>query len=169
MNRHILLIPGIILGLNPLALFAESSPTRDREYEQVRKIALRDPRVKAAFENANQRLEAKIVEIDPALKGYVKGQTTVKPMTPPPARTKPSVKTSQPKAATAHGNTHVIAAGDTLSSIATHYKVSVMDLKKANPNADEKKLRVGQKLTIPSHHESVSVEKNAWERLKGAF
>src|SRR6266853_1550611 len=43
-----------------------------QEYEQVRKIALRDARVHDAFERANQRLDSRIVELDPALTAYVR-------------------------------------------------------------------------------------------------
>jgi hypothetical protein len=42
-----------------------------REYEQVRKIALRDPRVRAAYATVDRRLEEKILQVDPVLRGYV--------------------------------------------------------------------------------------------------
>ena len=40
--------------------------------------------------------------------------------------------------------------GDTLSSIAQHFKVTVASLEKANHITDERKLRLGQKLLIPA-------------------
>jgi LysM repeat protein len=49
-----------------------------------------------------------------------------------------------------HQNEHIVVKGDTLTSIAGHYKVTVVALKKANHITDERKLRVGQKLNIPS-------------------
>ena len=67
-------------------------------------------------------------------------------------KTKPFVPPSKPKAATAHVTTHVIATGDTLSSIATKYKITVAELKAANPAVDEKKLQVTEKLVIPTGH-----------------
>ena len=39
--------------------------------------------------------------------------------------------------------------GETLSSIAGHYRVKVATLKRVNHIIDERKLRVGQKLIIP--------------------
>ncbi len=42
-----------------------------REYEQVRKIALRDPKVRSAYATADRRLEEKILQVDPVLRGYV--------------------------------------------------------------------------------------------------
>ena len=144
------------LALLPTASFAASSTNLNHEYEQVRLIALRDPKVKAAFEEANRKLNAKIVEIDPALEGYTRGQplttTRVNSTTSASVKSKPFVPPSKPKAATAHATTHVIATGDTLSSIAAHYKITVADLKAANPTVDEKKLQVTEKLNIPAPH-----------------
>ena len=45
-----------------------------QEYDQVRKIALKDPKVRAAFDRANEKLNKRIIEIDPALKPFVEGQ-----------------------------------------------------------------------------------------------
>lgn len=47
------------------------------------------------------------------------------------------------------GVTYEVKAGDTLGKIAGSYKVSVDALMKANNITDPRKLRVGQKLTIP--------------------
>ena len=142
--------------LIPAAAFSAPSNNLDHEYEQVRLIALRDPKVKAAFESANQRLEAKIVDIDPALKGYVKGSSKMKPAAhstaQSPVKPKPFVPPSKPKVLTAHPATYIIATGDTLSSIAAKYKITVAALKAANPTIDEKKLQVTEKLIIPSGH-----------------
>ena len=62
------------------------------------------------------------------------------------------IQPSKPKTAKAHVVTHVIATGDTLSTIAAHYKITVAELKAANPGIDEKKLQVTEKLIIPSGH-----------------
>lgn len=154
---HFKVLP-IIAILIPAAAFSAPAPTPNlnHEYEQVRLIALRDPKVKAAFEEANRKLEAKIVEIDPALKGYTKGQplttTRINSTNAAPVKAKPFVPPSKPKAVTAHTTTHVIATGDTLSSIAAKYKITVAQLKAANPTVDEKKLQVTEKLVIPAGH-----------------
>ena len=146
-----------IILLVPAAAFSAPSAKLDKEYDQVRAIALRDPKVKAAFEKADQRLEEKIVEIDPALKGYVKGHPNPAPVKNTTAQSsvkpKPFVPPSKPKAATAHPTTHIIATGDTLSTIAAKYKITVAELKAANPTVDEKKLQVTEKLTIPASHQ----------------
>ena len=48
------------------------------------------------------------------------------------------------------GNTHTVARGETLTSIAKMYKVSVDELQKANNIEDGRKLQAGQTIVIPS-------------------
>lgn len=50
----------------------------------------------------------------------------------------------------AQGNEHVVTKGESLSSIAKAYGVTVDDLKKANNITNPNKLDVGQKLVIPT-------------------
>ena len=49
-----------------------------------------------------------------------------------------------------NGNTHVVAKGETLTSIARQHKVTVEELQKLNHIADDRKLQIGQTLIIPS-------------------
>ena len=106
-----------------------------QEYNQVRSIALKDPKVRAAFDRANEKLNRRIIEIDPALKPFVESQ---------------SRKPKKPTKQAPHAVSHVVAKGETLTSIAKRYKVSVNSLTKANHIAKEATLRVGQKLAVPS-------------------
>jgi len=48
------------------------------------------------------------------------------------------------------GNTHTVARGETLTSIAKMYKVTVDDLQKANHIEDGRKLQAGQTIAIPT-------------------
>ena len=143
MCKHFLLLPITFLAI-PLSLSAAPSDSQEQEYQQVRKIALRDPRVRAAYEEADQRLEGKIVQIDPALKTYVKTRRpgSVQPILPKDAKPVPA-KNKTP------GTTHVVAKGETLGSIASRYGVTVAALKTTNQIQDERKLRAGQTLTVP--------------------
>src|SRR2546427_2788680 len=50
----------------------------------------------------------------------------------------------------ATGNTHIVARGETLTSIAKMYKVTVDELQKANHIEDGRKLQAGQTIVIPS-------------------
>jgi LysM repeat protein len=132
----------------PHSLPAASSAALEKEYQQVRTIALRDPRVQSAYRDADRRLDDKILRIDPALESYVKARQAARegPAAPKPAQpvTKPFTKPAASKA------THAVAAGETLGGIAAKHHVTVAALKTANDIQDERKLRVGQVLTIPS-------------------
>lgn len=138
----------------PISLQAASAD-RSTDYEQVRKIAARDPKVRAAYEAADRKLEARIVEIDPTLKGYKPGspQPAKKTAAAPAAKAQPARKaTPAPAPAPAPAKrsvTHVVGKGETLGGIANRYGVNVATLKSANNIKDERKLAVGQKLVIP--------------------
>ena len=113
-----------------------------QEYNQVRSIALKDPKVRAAFERANEKLNRRIIEIDPALKPFVEGQGAGK-------KSSETTKKS-PHAVSSAGTTHIVAKGETLTSISKRYKVSVDSLTNVNHIAKGKTLQVGQKLVIPA-------------------
>jgi len=51
--------------------------------------------------------------------------------------------------APASGNTHTVAKGETLTSIARMHKVSVEELQKFNHIENDRKLQIGQTLVIP--------------------
>ncbi|MEW6084009.1 MAG: peptidoglycan DD-metalloendopeptidase family protein [Chloroflexota bacterium] len=55
----------------------------------------------------------------------------------------------QPAQAQASGPVYIIQAGDTLSSIAARFNVSLNDLIAANPNINPNNLAIGQELVIP--------------------
>ncbi len=55
----------------------------------------------------------------------------------------------QPAQAQASGPVYIIQAGDTLSSIAARFNVSLADLIAANPSIDPNNLAIGQELVIP--------------------
>jgi LysM repeat protein len=48
------------------------------------------------------------------------------------------------------GNTHIVARGETLTSIAKMYKVTIDELQKANHIEDGRKLQAGQTISIPT-------------------
>jgi LysM repeat protein len=50
----------------------------------------------------------------------------------------------------ASGTKHVVAKGETLTSIAKHYNIPLAELQKANKNVNDRKLQIGQTLTIPT-------------------
>ena len=163
-------VPAILtlVAFTSPVLHAAGSGDMEKEYQQIRTVALRDPKIKAAYAEADRKLEAKIVQLDPALAGYrshgasepakpAKPASTPKPATS--AKAAPvkggfhaphTTATPSAPAAAAASATHTVASGETLGGIASHYGVTVAALKGANHIADEKKLAVGQVLTIPA-------------------
>lgn len=140
-----------------------------REYEQVKKIAQRDPKVRAAYEAADARLEEKILQLDPALEGWVKAgkPTGSKPAAPAPHAAQPSKGAApEPKAKAAPASrsplTHTIKKGETLGEIAAKYHVSATELRTLNGIEDERRLIVGQVLNIPSPAPVPAKKKSFW-------
>lgn len=129
----------------------------EQEYQQVRKIALRDAKVRAAYAEADEKLADKIVQIDPALKDYVKNRSAGKLA----KVAKPAAVKKRPASAT--DSAHIVAKGETLGGIAKQYGVTVDALKSANHITDERKLRVGQSITIPGGAKKKST--GFWERF----
>jgi LysM repeat protein len=161
----------LILSVRSTALAASTGTDLDREYAQVRKIALRDPRVQDAFEKANQRLDEKILQIDPALKPIVeREERTPAPVAVESARTGSE---AHPAASPVpEGRQHIVVKGETLSSIAGHYHVKVAALEKINHITDDRKLRVGQKLVIPAAESPEAQRQDndgVWDRLKNSL
>lgn len=84
------------------------------------------------------KLEQQIAHIRP---GVMIGEST------PPA-TAPAAAAGSP-AHPAAGNTHIVARGETLTSIAKMYKVTVDELQSANHIEDGRKLQAGQTIIVP--------------------
>lgn len=76
--------------------------------------------------------------------GVIIGEPTPPPTAPPQAPASPPA--AQPAGA---GNTHTIAKGETLTSIAKQHRVTIDELQKANHIENDRKLQVGQTLIIP--------------------
>jgi phosphomevalonate kinase len=173
--RHLSLTAAILLAFSLPSMASDL----EQEYAQVRKIALKDPKVQEAFERADERLDEKILQIDPALKPVVDREKRKSAAAPAEAQ---GVKVKHHAAASptpgARQGEHVVAKGETLSSIAAQYKVTVSALEKTNHITDERKLKVGQKLVIPGAgggeaHQSTEAKPEEdggmWERLKNSL
>ena len=86
------------------------------------------------------KLEQQIAKVRP---GVIIGETP----SPPPTH---STAAEAPKPAPQSGNSHVVAKGETLTSIAKMHKVTVDELKKFNKIENERTLQIGQTIQIPS-------------------
>lgn len=67
-----------------------------------------------------------------------------------PAAAEPAKGEGIPKADAVPGTKHVVAKGETLTSIAKQYNISIADLKNANKIDNERKLQIGQILSVPT-------------------
>jgi LysM repeat protein len=85
--------------------------------------------------------------------GVMIGETP-SPPPPPSAATTDAMKTPQ------NGNSHVVAKGETLTSIAKMHKVSVEELQKFNHIENDRKLQIGQTIMIPVSTSSPSATPN---------
>ncbi|PYJ26869.1 MAG: hypothetical protein DME90_11115, partial [Verrucomicrobia bacterium] len=86
------------------------------------------------------KLEQQISHIRP---GVMIGEGT-------PAPPMPAVTVGSPSHPAAAGNTHIVARGETLTSIAKMYKVTVDELQQANHIEDGRKLQAGQTIVVPT-------------------
>jgi LysM repeat protein len=103
----------------------------------TKKIAEQNAKIDALSQEI-LKLEQQISHIRP---GIMIGEST------PAAGNPAAAAASSPHPAGA--NTHMVARGETLTSIAKMYKVSVDDLQKANNIEDGRKLQAGQTIVIP--------------------
>jgi len=160
------------IALALLALpFSLSAANLAQNYEEVRKVALRDPKVRAAYQAADRKLAERIVEIDPTLRGYKPGQPAPKTKAPAP---KPKPTAAKPALAPkVRGTKHKVAQGETLEGIAAKYRVGVPTLKQANPGVQERRLQVGQVIIVPqkstittaANKTKPAARKSWWEKL----
>src|SRR5207249_9653529 len=74
--------------------------------------------------------------------GIMIGESTPSPANP--------AAPGEPSSHAGGGNTHIVARGETLTSIAKMYKVGVDELQKANHIEDGRKLQAGQTIVIPT-------------------
>ena len=87
------------------------------------------------------KLEQQVSKMRP---GVIIGET------PSPSPTSSATTTAEaPKPTQQSGNSHVVAKGETLTSIAKMHKVSVEELQKFNHIENDRKLQIGQTIMIP--------------------
>ena len=106
--------------------------------------------------------EHSVKTVDP---GSSAPTTVVDPAKPPTEGTPEAAKADAvPKTeAVAGGTKHVVAKGETLTSIAKHYNIAITDLKNANKIEDERKLQIGQILSVPTPKPADTSDKNKKE------
>ena len=89
------------------------------------------------------KLEQQVSKFRP---GVMIGET---PSPSPSAPANATAEASKPAPTQQSGNSHVVAKGETLTSIAKMHKVTVEELQKFNHIENDRKLQIGQTIMIP--------------------
>ena len=141
--------PAIFLAISSFALCTASGQTpapdagKSSEAAQLEALEKKIDQQNAKIDALSQeilRLEQQLSHVRP---GVMIGEGAPSPAT---AGASPSAAAHP----TVAGNTHTVARGETLTSIAKLYKVTVDDLQNANHIEDGRKLQAGQTIIVPT-------------------
>src|SRR6184192_3728738 len=135
------LFSGFSLLSTAMAQTPSPEPSKSVDVPQLEALAKKIDEQNAKIDALSQeilKLEQQIAHIRP---GVMVGENTPSPTMP----IAPAESASRPM----NGNTHAVARGETLTSIAKMYKVGVDELQKANNIEDGRKLQAGQTIVIP--------------------
>jgi LysM repeat protein len=134
----------LLFGLRAL-LGQTAAPAKPAEGTQIEALTKKIDEQNVKIDALSQeilKLEQQVSHIRP---GVMIGENTPSPAASAAPATAPLHLATAGNA----GNTHTVARGETLTSIAKMYKVTVDELQKANHIEDGRKLQAGQTITIP--------------------
>src|SRR5947208_16202273 len=117
--------------------------TKSTEAVQLEALAKKIEEQNAKIDALSQEILKLEQQLSHARPGVMIGEATPAPATAVAPAASPSHSPIE-------GNTHTVARGETLTSIAKMYKVTVDDLQKANHIEDGRKLQAGQNIIIPT-------------------
>jgi LysM repeat protein len=120
-----------------------------------------------ALEALSKKIDEQNAKIDTLSQQILKLEQQISKMrpgvmigeTPSPSPTAPATTTTTtegPKPTQQSGNSHLVAKGETLTSIAKMHHVTVEELQKFNHIENDRKLQIGQTIMIPSPSASSS-------------
>ena len=140
---------GIFYAISSVALWSASAESpvphekKSAEAAQLEALAKKIDEQNAKIDALSQEVLKLEQQLSHARPGVMIGEAASAPATGGAPATSPSHSPVE-------GNTHIVARGETLTSIAKMYKVTVDDLQKANHIEDGRKLQAGQNITIPT-------------------
>jgi LysM repeat protein len=134
----------ILFGLLCAALAQTDAPKsrKSDDATQLEALAKKIDEQNAKIDALSQeilKLEQQIAHMRP---GVMIGEST-------PSATSPAAAVGSSPQPPTGANTHIVARGETLTSIAKMYKVTVEELQNANHIEDGRKLQAGQTIIIP--------------------
>src|SRR6476469_435152 len=130
---------------------AQSFADNDKSAKMLEDLSKKIDEQNAKIDTLSQqilKLEQQIAKTRP---GVMIGETPA----PTPAANA-SAESPKPSPTVQSGNSHVVAKGETLTSIAKMHKVTVEELQKFNHIENDRKLQIGQTIMIPTPASSPS-------------
>jgi LysM repeat protein len=130
------------LGASASAQTFTRSPAAGSEAAQLETLVKKMDEQNAKIDTLSQqilKLEQQIAKLRP---GVIIGEAT-----PAPAA---SVASTESSPHPGNGNTHTVARGETLTSIAKMHGVTISELQKFNHIENDRKLQIGQTIMIPA-------------------
>jgi LysM repeat protein len=141
---------GVLCAISSIALWTASAQSpaphegKLAESAQLEALAKKIDEQNAKIDALSQEIFKLEQQLSHARPGVMVGETA------PAAPATAAAPGASPSHSPVEGNMHTVARGETLTSIAKMYKVTVDDLQKANHIEDGRKLQAGQTITIPT-------------------
>ena len=139
---------GEFMPVPAMAQTVSRNPAESVTAAQLQTLTRKIDEQNAKIDTLSQQLLKLQQQISNMRPGVIIGEAT-----PPPAAPRPPVETTERATA---GNTHTVARGETLTSIAKMHNVTVSELEKVNHIENDRKLQIGQTLVLPSSATSSS-------------
>src|SRR6201982_1210086 len=142
-------VAGIFCAISSLALCAASAESpaphaaKSADSTQLEALAKKIDEQNAKIDALSQQILKLEQQLSHTRPGVMVGEAA-------PAPASAAAPGASPSHPSVEGNTHTVARGETLTSIAKMYKVTVDDLQKANHIEDGRKLQAGQTIIIPT-------------------
>jgi len=123
---------------------AQTFAGNDKSEKMLEALSKKVDEQNAKIDTLSQQILKLEQQISKTRPGVIIGET------PSPSPTSNATTTAEaPKPTQQSGNSHVVAKGETLTSIAKMHKVPVEELQKFNHIENDRKLQIGQTIMIP--------------------
>src|SRR2546430_576900 len=128
---------------------ASATQTAASQTAQIQELTKKIDEQNAKIDMLSQQILKLQSQLSNQRPGVMIGEGTPATSTSATSATSTSTATAESSTKVANGNGHVVARGETLTSIAKMYNISVTDLQKFNHIENPLKLQAGQTLLIP--------------------
>jgi len=162
MSRLIRLLPiavssGLLLGLPQSQ--AQDTAGWITELRELRKtVELQTKQIEV--------LTQEVVKLSAAIEGKAPPPATSTSPNPAPAANKEEFAATAPASTEPGTSKHVVMKGETLTSIAKHYNITLPELQKANKDINDRKLQIGQTLSLPPNAQVKNPEPTTTEKAQ---